>query len=141
MRNPLESATCNLPPCRINGDESETALRNQKLMFFFAHSLFPLPYRSVEGGYAYQCGIVSETPDFAPLFGKPREDSRVAYLLGCNAWGQACMSWGASVAPAILGYRQLEEEERDLLETVSISRFTHLPIVASRHGKGGRPKL
>jgi hypothetical protein len=66
-----------------------------------------------------QCGIYSETPDYVPLVGSvlrrgaavPDEHdqddescSPICYLVGCNAWGQAILSYAASLVPGLLGY-------------------------------------
>lgn len=50
------------------------------------------------------------------------------------------MSFGASVAPAMLGYREFGEEEARLLESVSLSRFRHSPMV-SEGDHAGRSRL
>jgi FAD dependent oxidoreductase len=91
-----------------------------------------------------QCGIYSETPDYVPLVGsvlRRRSDadvvadeddescsSPICYLVGCNAWGQAILSYAASLVPGLLGYRPLTDDERDALRLLSIRRFSQLPV-------------
>jgi FAD dependent oxidoreductase len=90
-----------------------------------------------------QCGIYSETPDYVPLVGSvlrrgaavPSEHdqddelcSPICYLVGCNAWGQAILSYAASLIPGLLGYRPLTDDERDTLRLLSIRRFSQLPV-------------
>ena len=53
--------------------------------------------------YSARYGVYSETPDCSPLVGPAHPDSRVCYLLGCNAWGQALFSYTASLVPTLLG--------------------------------------
>lgn len=74
-----------------------------------------------------QYGIYSETPDCAPLIGSTTTNSKVCYLLGCNAWGQAVLSYSSSLVPGILGYTSLTDEQQDHLKLLSIRRFTELP--------------
>lgn len=73
-----------------------------------------------------QYGIYSETPDMAPLVGHLRPNSRVCYLVGCNAWGQTILSYCSSLIPGLLEYTKLEETQRDALRLVSVRRFTQL---------------
>lgn len=74
-----------------------------------------------------QYGVYSETPDITPLIGSRNENSHVCYLLGCNAWGQAVLSYSSSLVPGLLGYKPLTADERDHLQLLSIRRFTELP--------------
>ena len=74
-----------------------------------------------------QYGIYSETPDMAPLIGHLTKNSRICYLLGCNAWGQSILSYCGSLVPGLLGLRELSEDEKDSLRLVSIRRFSALP--------------
>ena len=74
-----------------------------------------------------QYGIYSETPDMVPLIGHITENSRVCYLLGCNAWGQAILSYSSSLVPGLLNYAELSENQKDILDLLSIRRFSHLP--------------
>ena len=59
---------------RVSGEDHFSALkpaysveRNRSLADWCA-AKYPSLQRSVEGGYAYQCGVYSQTPDHAPLF-------------------------------------------------------------------------
>jgi glycine/D-amino acid oxidase-like deaminating enzyme len=74
-----------------------------------------------------QYGVYSETPDSVPLVGHIGSESRVCYLVGCNAWGQTVLTYCASLAPALLRYKELDKEQRDNLELLSIGRFSLLP--------------
>lgn len=79
--------------------------------------------------YIRQYGVYSETPDSAPLVGTPHRQSRVCYLLGCNAWGQASLSYAASLVPGILGYASLSFKQREHLSVLTIRRYALLPCV------------
>lgn len=85
---------------------------------------------SVEAGKVEtQYGVTSETPDYLPLVGKPRPDSSVCYLLGCNALGQSILTYAALLVPGILGLSPLTDLQRDSLDFMAISRFSLLPVV------------
>ena len=79
-----------------------------------------------------QYGVYSETPDSVPIIGHANETSKVCYLLGCNAWGQAVLSGIAAIIPALLGYREMSIEEKESMRLVSIRRFSLLPIVQGK---------
>ncbi len=72
-------------------------------------------------------GVYSETPDHSPVVGSTRPDSRVCYLQGCNAWGQASLSYAASLVPGLLGYAELTPQQRDSLKVLTVRRFALLP--------------
>jgi glycine/D-amino acid oxidase-like deaminating enzyme len=74
-----------------------------------------------------QYGIYSETPDMAPLIGTLKSESRICYLVGCNAWGQTILSYGSSLVPGLLHYKELTGSQKDALQLLSIRRFSHLP--------------
>ena len=82
------------------------------------------PYLEFGADYPSTYGIYSETPDFMPLVGKPDSSSRVCYMVGCNAWGQASLSAAAALAPALLGYREMSEVEQSTADLFSIRRFS-----------------
>ena len=82
------------------------------------------PYLEFGADYPSTYGIYSETPDFMPLVGKPDSSSRVCYMVGCNAWGQASLSAAAALAPALLGYREMSELEQSTADLFSIRRFS-----------------
>jgi glycine/D-amino acid oxidase-like deaminating enzyme len=84
--------------------------------------------------YARQYGVYSETPDAVPLVGQVSPHSRVCYLLGCNAWGQAVLSYAATLVPGLLGYRELDAQERDLFSLLTIRRFSLLPSMQEGTG-------
>jgi glycine/D-amino acid oxidase-like deaminating enzyme len=70
-----------------------------------------------------QYGVYSETPDHIPLIGHLTSKSKVCYLLGCNALGQAVLSYSSSLVPGMLGYNELDEGHKDSLKLLSIRRF------------------
>jgi len=74
-----------------------------------------------------QYGLYSETVDMVPIVGTFLKDKNICYLLGCNAWGQTILSYCASLVPALLGYQELTESQQDVLNLVSIRRFSRLP--------------
>jgi len=79
--------------------------------------------------YMQQYGVYSETPDHLPILGSIK-GSRICYIVGCNAWGQASLSYCASLVPKILnGINLLSGEEQTYLKLLSIRRFQLLPIV------------
>ena len=82
------------------------------------------PYLEFGADYPSTYGIYSETPDFMPLVGKPDSSSRVCYMVGCNAWGQAPLSAAAALAPALLGYSEMSEVEQSTADLFSIRRFS-----------------
>ena len=82
------------------------------------------PYLEFGADYPATYGIYSETPDFMPLVGKTTQNSGICYMVGCNAWGQASLSAAASLAPALLGYRDLSEAEKQTADLLSIRRFS-----------------
>jgi glycine/D-amino acid oxidase-like deaminating enzyme len=92
-----------------------------------------LPYLLPNNGtplrYLHRYGVYSETPDHCPLVGTPHPDSRVFYLLGCNAWGQASLSYAASLVPKVLGYVPFDADSKDNFECLNIRRFALLDAV------------
>ena len=76
---------------------------------------------------ATQYGIYTETPDCVPLLGFMDHDinESICYIVGCNAWGQAILSYCATVVPALLKCRPFTENEKKSMELLSIQRFTH----------------
>ncbi len=61
--------------------------------------------------------------------GKPRPDSRVCYLLGCNALGQSILTYAGLLVPGLLGLAPLTPTQRQGLDLMAISRFSLLPVV------------
>jgi glycine/D-amino acid oxidase-like deaminating enzyme len=122
---------------RISGEDHFSALKNPRLKYrcqilekwgksnydFLKHS----------SNVIYENGVYSETPDILPLVGKMSDNSNIVYIVGCNAWGQASMSGAAYLIPAILGERNIEKEEQEMIDFLSIRRF-------KSHGFG-RPKF
>jgi glycine/D-amino acid oxidase-like deaminating enzyme len=119
---------------RTSGEDHFSALkepkdkeRNKRLMEWTLRT-----YGCDETGLAledipHQFGIYSETPDSTPLIGSidPHSDV-ICYLLGCNAWGQAVLSYASSLVPGLLGYEPLSDSQIDHLRLLSIRRFPFL---------------
>lgn len=82
------------------------------------------PYLESGAPYPTKYGAYSETADFMPLVGTTDDSSRVCYMVGCNAWGQASLSAAAAMAPALLGYREFTAEEDCAARLFSIRRFS-----------------
>lgn len=80
-------------------------------------------------------GVLSMTADYAPIVGRPSPSNRICYLLGCNASGQASLSYASSLIPGILGYKTLNAEQSNLLRLVDIKRFALLPVVRGVNSK------
>jgi glycine/D-amino acid oxidase-like deaminating enzyme len=80
-------------------------------------------------------GVYSQTPDFAPIVGRPNPESNICYLLGCNASGQAVLSYGATLIPALLGYREMSDIETKLFSVMNIRRFCLLKEVMNPKSK------
>lgn len=79
--------------------------------------------------YKQQYGVYSETPDHLPILGSVK-GSNICYIVGCNAWGQASLSYCASLVPKILfGINRLSGDEQTYLKLLSIRRFQLLPVV------------
>ena len=97
--------------------------------------------RKADPAHFIAYGVYSDTPDCAPIVGKPSPASAVCYAVGCNAWGQAAMSFAASLVPAILGYRALAPEEREGLAHMSMHRFALHPAVAGNPPTSFGPTL
>lgn len=84
-----------------------------------------------------QHGIYSETSDHAPVVGTLHDGSPICFVMGCNAWGQAVLSYCASLVPGVLGFCKqengttgkncLSESQRDALRLFTIRRFSELP--------------
>jgi len=82
------------------------------------------PYLAFGAPYPTSYGIYSETADFMPLVGSPDDNSRICYMVGCNAWGQASLSAAAALAPALLGYREFTPDEARTARLFSLRRFS-----------------
>ena len=124
---------------RVSGEDHFSALKAPRMdkrcasLADWTYGKYPYLAVAADGGevasYGKQYGIYSETPDKLPLVGLPNPASRVCYLLGCNAWGQASLSYAASLVPGILGFAELDGQQRESLNLLSIQRFPLLPIV------------
>lgn len=121
---------------RISGEDHFSALKPPRMvercrnLAEWASAKYPHLKAAVDSEqYLKQYGVYSETPDHCPIVGTATADSQVCYMVGCNAWGQASLSYAASLVPGLLGYSPLSEKQRDLLKLLSIRRFSLLPIV------------
>jgi hypothetical protein len=84
------------------------------------------------GIYGGLHGVYSETPDCLPLVGKLHSDSAICYLLGCNAWGQVPLSFGATLIPGLLGYASHTQQEAELARFLSPVRASLLRFADGR---------
>lgn len=73
---------------------------------------------------AVHYGITAKTFDKAPIVGKFFEDSRICYIVGCNAMGQTILTYGASLIPGILDYRKLDDSQKKFVDFLSPRRET-----------------
>jgi len=120
---------------RCSGEDHFSALKApraiERCQALAKWALAHYPYL-VTDGWDYRYGVYSETPDKCALVGTPHPESKVCYLLGCNASGQAPLSFAASLVPGLLGYRRLTEEQQDLFRVLNIRRFALLPCVMNK---------
>lgn len=120
---------------RLSGEDHFSALKaprdNERCATLsqFVRESYPKAFSEESLNYEQQYGVYSETTDGCPLIGTPNDRSKVCYLLGCNAWGQSVLSYAVKLVPGILGYRELSEDEKEKLQTLSIRRYCLLPIV------------
>jgi len=121
---------------RISGEDHYSALKGPRYaercqrLAAWVKEMYPSEFK-VNPQYGTQYGVYSETPDSVPIIGHPNQSSRVCYLLGCNAWGQAVMSYAATLVPGLLGFADLSNDQRDILSLFTIRRFSLLPVVQS----------
>jgi len=115
---------------RISGEDHMSALKDPKKnercnnISSWAYDRYPLLKQNVnlpESNYIN--GVYSETPDMIPLLGSISNESKIFYLVGCNAWGQAILSAGSYLMPGLLGERSLTKEEEEMVNFLSIRRF------------------
>ncbi len=119
---------------RCSGEDHYSALKpprsEERCQNMVQWSIGKLPYLAPsKDTYESRYGVYSETPDHSPLVGTMNPNSRVCYLLGCNAWGQASLSYASSLVPALLGYRNMDQEEIENFKVLNIRRFALLPGV------------
>ena len=88
----------------------------------------------LQGRYLY--GIYGETPDYMPILGKAHTESRIVYALGCNAWGQASLTFAASVVPGLLGFCALTPAQAEMADAMALSRFKTLPVYLNEKTTG-----
>jgi len=113
---------------RMSGEDHFSALKSPRVSERCARlaswARHKYPYLGSEAEYPTRYGTYSETADFMPLVGAAADSSRVYYMVGCNAWGQASLSAAAAMAPALLGYRDFTPEEERASRLCSIRRFS-----------------
>lgn len=121
---------------RISGEDHfsaykapQSTIRCHSLTQFVQKSYSDIAFQFVEGTLPQQYGVYSETPDKCPIVGQTNDNSRICYLVGCNAWGQAALSYCATLIPGLLGYDTFDNTQKDLLSLVTIKRFPFLPSV------------
>jgi len=121
---------------RCSGEDHFSALKSPRAvercqsLATWTGERYPYLSSSAEPGkYGARYGVYSETPDHMPLVGIPHPDSRVCYLLGCNAWGQASLSYASTLVPGLLGVTELTQAQKECLPILDIKRFIMLPIV------------
>ena len=113
---------------RISGEDHYSGLKSprakQRCGRLAQWGWHKYPYLEFGADYPATYGIYSETPDFMPLVGKPDSSSRICYMVGCNAWGQASLSAAAALAAPLLGYREMSDTEQRTADLFSIRRFS-----------------
>lgn len=113
---------------RISGEDHYSALKSpragERCGRLAAWARERYPYLDADDDYPSKYGVYSETADSMPIVGFPAETSRICYMVGCNAWGQASLSAAAAMAPALLGYREPTENEKAIAQLFSLRRFS-----------------
>eukprot|EP01104_Vermistella_antarctica_P007941 TRINITY_DN196_c0_g1_i2.p1 TRINITY_DN196_c0_g1~~TRINITY_DN196_c0_g1_i2.p1 ORF type:complete len:483 (-),score=101.76 TRINITY_DN196_c0_g1_i2:311-1759(-) len=119
---------------RISGEDHFSAMKPPQTekrcqnMMDWLHDRYPYLPPKEEVNTTFHSGVYSETPDDLPLVGKFQHDSRICYVVGCNAWGQATLSYSAALVPGILGYTQMTDDEVVKATFLSPARFTHVAL-------------
>lgn len=120
---------------RISGEDHYSALKspreNERCARLAHWGWENYPYLESGAHYPSKYAVYSETADYMPIVGTLTETSRVCYLVGCNAWGQASLSAAAAMAPALLGYRERTAAEETLARLCSIRRFSGKRLLSS----------
>jgi glycine/D-amino acid oxidase-like deaminating enzyme len=120
---------------RISGEDHYSAFKPPRVnertenLAKWLQKQYPNIWGNKELKYETQYGIYAETPDLVPIVGHTNADSKVCYLLGCNGWGQAVLSYLSTLIPGILGYTELTEEQKFCFSLTTIQRFSLLPQV------------
>ena len=128
---------------RISGEDHYSAMKpprmQQRCASLAQWTIDKYPYLAANDGglpaYSQRYGVYSETPDSVPIVGTPYDGARVCYLVGCNAWGQASLSYSASLVPGLLGYAELNSSQKDKMNLLTVRRFALLPIVKNGNGR------
>lgn len=119
---------------RMSGEDHYSALKppksKERCQRMVDWTVGKLPYLQENAhNYRERYGVYSETPDCSPLVGTAHPNSRICYLLGCNAWGQAVLSFASSLIPALLGYTTMNSEDAEDFKVMNIRRFIFLDAV------------
>jgi glycine/D-amino acid oxidase-like deaminating enzyme len=69
-------------------------------------------------------GVYSKTRDELPIVGKFNDESRISYILGCNAIGHTTYNVASDLMPGILGYRDLNPQQKKFANFLSPKRKT-----------------
>jgi len=64
-------------------------------------------------------GVFATTPDEIPIVGRFSDNSRIFYIVGCNAKGQSTLTYCASLMPGIMGYKKMTKEEQEFANLLS----------------------
>ena len=93
-----------------------------KILQATTYSMFP----RLEGRQpiATHYGLCALTRDGLPLVGKLDEKSRIAYIIGCNGYAHSIYPAAAELMPGILGYKELDEQQKEFADFLSPKRKT-----------------
>ncbi|MBI2656423.1 FAD-binding oxidoreductase [Candidatus Woesearchaeota archaeon] len=73
-----------------------------------------LPHLKGKRWDSYHYGIYADTTDFIPIVGRFEDKSRIIYIVGCNGYNQAGLSYAASFIPFMIvpNLRMNTQQER-----------------------------
>lgn len=117
---------------RCSGEDHYSALKAPraearcKSLANWVHASYPSAFGKIkvdELKYQTAYGVYSETPDSLPVIGHLNSNSRICYLVGCNAWGQASLSYAATLVPGLLGLSPFSSKQKEFLALITIRRF------------------
>lgn len=69
-------------------------------------------------------GIYTRTKDELPIVGKFNPESRISYIVGCNAIGHTTYNIAAELMPALLGYAKFVGDQKRFADFLSPRRKT-----------------
>ncbi len=120
---------------RVSGEDHYSGLKSPRAelrcgrLATWCHEKYP--YIDSKAPYKTRYGIYAETSDHLPVIGSAQPESKVTYLVGCNAWGQAQLSAAAALTPALLGYKAMDAEEARSYQLFNIRRFSGKRVAAT----------